>query len=196
MSCSAFPRNWCWRVFIGTGTIFSSSGGIDPRGKTGAPGDERRREMERAIRRQAEWSSAPRSNPVPRVGRFRALGGLLKKPLDRGKPPSFRRKPESILTFHRAERPRLCWRATPQCGICAAVMTARGRFHRWMKMDSGFRRNDEQRRRAKPPSRIGRRFSGHHFPLEGFFNSPRGVRVLRREQVLEGQGEFPKNSIN
>ena len=72
VSCSAFPRNWCWRVFVRTGTIPSSSGGIDPRGKTSAPGDERRKEMERAIRRQAEWSSAPRSNSVPRVGRFRA----------------------------------------------------------------------------------------------------------------------------
>ena len=174
------------------GTIPSASGGINPRGKTGAPGDERRREMEGAIRRQAGCSSAPRSNPVSRAGRLRALGGLMKKLLDRGKPPSFRRKPESILTFHRAERPRLCWRATPECGICAEVMTARGRFHRWMKMDSGFRRNDEQRQRAKPPSRIGRRFSGHHFPLEGFFNSPRGSRSGGAAKFSRARGNFRK----
>ena len=82
VSCSAFPRNWCWRVFIGTGTIPSSSGGIDPRGKIGAPGDERRREMEGAIRRQAEWSSAPRSNSVPRDGRLRARGVRVRRRRD------------------------------------------------------------------------------------------------------------------
>ena len=78
--------------------------------------------------------------------------GLLKKSLDAGKPPSFRCRSrpekegstESIWTFHRAERrPRLRCRATPERGIRAEGMTARDRFHRRMKMDSGFRRNDD-----------------------------------------------------
>ena len=74
--------------------------------------------------------------------------GPVEKSLDAGKPPSFRRKPESILTFHQAERLRLRCRATPERGTRAEGMTARGRFHRRMKMDSGFRRNDERNRTA------------------------------------------------
>ena len=95
------------------------------------------------------------ANPPPPVGMIPAVAPHL-TPLDggigfgrdrsrpvpvflffnRAKPPSFRRKPESILTFHQAERPRLRRCATPERGICAEGMTARGRFHQRMKMDS------------------------------------------------------------
>ena len=40
---------------------------------------------------------------------------------------------------------------------------------------SGFRRNDDQKRGAKPPPCIGRRSLRHHFPQEGFFNNPSPV---------------------
>ncbi len=79
--------------------------------------------------------------------------------------PSFRRKPESIFTpfaFSRGSHTS-AGNETPSF------------IHPRPQMDSGFRRNDDRKRRAKPPSRTGRRPLGHR-SLEVFFNNPRRDR--------------------
>ena len=145
------------------------------------------------------FSTAPRKERLYRRGLSRVCRGerspfwpaiarvlgLLKKSFSVGfAPPSFRRKPESILTFHRVGRPRLRRCATPEYGIRAEGMAAHNRFHRRMKMDPVEpslpgrlrHRNDDQKRRAKPPSRIGRRSLGI-ISLEDFFNNPALVAI-------------------
>ena len=106
--------------------VFDRSGAVDgvepDRGRYGRrriyPPHPFRIRARRALRRVGircgnEWKSHKMDSANP------PAPGLLKKTLDTGKPPSFRRKPESILTFHRAERPRLRRRATPERGIRA-----------------------------------------------------------------------------
>ena len=72
---------------------------------------------------------------VPRHSKTTVMSGL-------GVDQGARRSTESILTFHRAERPRLRRHATPERGIRAAGMTVQWSITSANEMDSGFRRND------------------------------------------------------
>ena len=112
-------------------------------------------------------------------GEERGVGGLRK-----GRRPGFFNNPSSVGIDHRrrsgesrnplyafclsSEFPRIGGHETPSF------------IHPHPQMDSGFRRNDDQKRGAKPPSHIERHSLGHHFPLKDFFigHSPRDARSL------------------